>query len=47
MAAFSIFEVTPLWIVLVGWGRLYLLFFAPRLLLDPASMLDLRGDKTS
>jgi hypothetical protein len=45
MAAFSIFEVTPLRIVLVGWGMLYLRFVAPRLLPDRASMVDLLGDK--
>ena len=47
MAAFSIFEVTPLRIVLVGWGMLYLRFFAPLLLPDQASMLDVWGDTTS
>lgn len=47
MAAFSIFEGTPLEIVLVGWGMLYLRFFAPLLLPDQASMLDVWGDTTS
>jgi len=44
IAAFSIFEVTPLGIVLVGWGMLYLLFVAPRLLPDRASIASLLGD---
>ena len=47
LPAFSIFEGTPLEIVLVGWGMLYLRFFAPLLLLDQASMLDVWGDTTS
>jgi len=45
MAAFSIFEATPLRIVLLGWGMLYLRFVAPRLLPERASMVDLLGDK--
>ena len=45
VAAFSNFEVTPLEIVLVGWGMLYWRFVAPRLLPDQASMADLLVDK--
>ena len=42
---FSIFEVTPLAIVLVAWGAVYLRFVAPRLLPDRASMASLLSDK--
>ena len=45
LAAFSIFEVTPLAIVLVIWGGLYLRFIAPRLLPDRASMATLLSGK--
>ncbi|RYH11843.1 SLC13 family permease [Tropicimonas sp. IMCC6043] len=45
LAAFSIFEVTPLAIFLVGWGMLYLRFIAPRLLPDRDSMATLLSDK--
>ena len=38
MQPFSIFEVTPLAIVLVIWGALYLRFVGPHLLPDRASM---------
>jgi len=44
MKPFSIFEVTPLAIVLVIWGAIYLRFIAPRLLPDRASMASLLSD---
>ncbi len=46
MAAFSIFEVTPLGIVLVIWGMIYLRFIAPRLLPDRDSLANLLSDKS-
>ena len=46
LALFSIFEVTPSGIVLVAWGLVYLLFIAPLLLPDRASMADLLSDKS-
>ncbi|PIE16678.1 MAG: dATP pyrophosphohydrolase [Rhodobacterales bacterium] len=46
LAAFSIFEVTPLAIILVIWGMLYLRFVAPRLLPDRDSMANLLSDKS-
>ncbi|MDJ0825121.1 MAG: SLC13 family permease [Rhodobacter sp.] len=45
MAAFSIFEVTPLAVVLVAWGMLYLYLFGPRLLPERTSMATLLGDR--
>ncbi|MBS8227247.1 SLC13 family permease [Vannielia litorea] len=38
---FGIFEVTPLAVILVVYGMLYLRFFAPRILPDRASMANL------
>ncbi|MGH1578402.1 SLC13 family permease [Planktotalea sp.] len=46
MAAFSIFEVTPLGIVLVAWGMLYLRFIGPYLLPERDSMANLLSDKS-
>ena len=46
LPAFSIFEVTPLGIVLVAWGMVYLRFIAPFLLPDRASMVDVLSDKS-
>lgn len=43
LEAFSIFEVTPLGIILVAWGMIYLYFIAPRLLPDRTSMASLLG----
>ncbi len=43
---FSIFEVTPLGIVLVIWGMVYLRFIAPMLLPDRDSMANLLSDKS-
>lgn len=45
LEAFSIFEVTPLGIILVVWGMFYLYFIAPRLLPDRPSMASLLGGK--
>ena len=46
MAAFSIFEVTPLGIVLVAWGMLYLRYIGPYLLPERDSMASLLSDKS-
>lgn len=46
LEAFSIFEVTPLGIVLVIWGMFYLRVIAPRLLPDRDSMANLLSDKS-
>lgn len=46
MEAFSIFEVTPLGLVLVAWGMLYLRFFGPYLLPERDSMANLLSDKS-
>jgi di/tricarboxylate transporter len=43
---FTIFEVTPLAIVLVAWGMLYLRVFGRRLLPNRDSMADLLSDKS-
>ena len=47
MEPFTIFEVTPLAVVLVVWGGLYLRFVAPRLLPDRDSMATLLSDNKS
>ncbi len=46
MAAFSIFEITPLGIVLVAWGMIYLRFIAPRLLPERQSMASLLTNRS-
>ncbi len=46
LKGFSIFEVTPLGIILVVWGMVYLRFIAPRLLPDRASMANLLSGGT-
>nr|WP_319947847.1 SLC13 family permease [uncultured Shimia sp.] len=46
LEAFSIFEVTPLGIILVIWGMIYLRFIGPRLLPDRDSMADLLSNKS-
>ncbi len=46
MAAFSIFEVTPLGIILVIWGMIYLRFIGPRLLPERDSMATLLSGKS-
>lgn len=46
LAPFSIFEVTPLAVVLVSWGMVYLRYIAPRLLPDRDSMANLLSDRS-
>jgi di/tricarboxylate transporter len=46
LAAFSIFEVTPLGIILVIWGMIYLRFIGPYLLPDRDSMAMLLSDRS-
>lgn len=43
---FTIFEVTPLGVVLVIWGMIYLRFIAPRLLPERASMAAMLSDRS-
>ncbi|EAR49493.1 trkA domain protein [Oceanicola granulosus HTCC2516] len=43
---FTIFEITPLGLIVVAWGFLYLLFVAPRLLPDRDSMATLLSDRS-
>lgn len=45
MQAFSIFEVTPLGLIVVAWGAVYLRFIAPRLLPDRTSMAAMLTDR--
>ncbi len=42
---FGIFEITPLGLVLVGWGMIYLRFIAPRLLPERQSLSALLGGR--
>ncbi|MFV2033773.1 MAG: SLC13 family permease [Halocynthiibacter sp.] len=46
LEAFSIFEVTPLGLVLVAWGMIYLRYIGPRLLPDRQSMASLLSDRS-
>jgi di/tricarboxylate transporter len=46
LEAFTIFEVTPLGLILVAWGMVYLRFLAPRLLPERDSMATLLSDKS-
>ena len=46
MEPFTIFEVTPVAVILVVWGGIYLRFLGPRLLPDRASMGTLLADKS-
>lgn len=46
LTPFTIFEVTPLGIILVIWGTVYLRFIAPRLLPDRTSMANLLSDRS-
>ena len=46
MEPFTIFEVTPLAVILVVWGAIYLRFAAPRLLPERDSMADLLSDRS-
>jgi di/tricarboxylate transporter len=43
---FTIFEVTPLAVVLVAWGMVYLYFIGPYLLPDRESMADVLSDRS-
>lgn len=45
LAAFSLFEVTPLAIILAVFGLLYLRIFAPRLLADRATISSMLGKR--
>ena len=42
---FTIFEVTPIGLVVVAWGMLYLWLIAPRLLPDRGSMADMLSNR--
>ncbi|MCY4461616.1 MAG: SLC13 family permease [Albidovulum sp.] len=42
---FGIFEITPLALILVAWGLIYLRLFGPRLLPDRHSMADFLGPR--
>lgn len=46
LKGFTIFEVTPLAIILVIWGMAYLRFIAPRLLPERDSLANLLSDKS-
>lgn len=46
LTPFTIFEVTPLGLILVAWGMVYLRFVAPRLLPDRSSLASMLGDKS-
>lgn len=46
LAPFTIFEVTPLGIILVIWGMIYLRFIGPMLLPDRDSMAGLLSDRS-
>ncbi len=46
LAPFTIFEVTPLAVVLVVWGMLYMAAVGPRLLPERASMASLLGQRS-
>ncbi|MGR3813849.1 MAG: SLC13 family permease [Cognatishimia activa] len=45
LEGFSIFEVTPLGVILVTWGMIYLRFIGPKLLPDRDSMAGLLGNR--
>ncbi|MEM9975870.1 MAG: SLC13 family permease [Pseudomonadota bacterium] len=47
LTPFTIFEVTPLAVVLVAWGMLYLWLIGPRLLPERDSMADLLSNRAS
>ncbi|THH35822.1 SLC13 family permease [Aliishimia ponticola] len=46
LTPFTIFEVTPLGLVLVAWGMIYLRYIAPRLLPERDSMSSLLSDRS-
>ena len=45
LAGFTIFEVTPLGVILVIWGMIYLRFIAPKLLPERDSLTSLLSDR--
>ncbi len=47
LAPFTIFEVTPLGLIVVGWGMLYLYLFGAKLLPERSSMADLLSGNRS
>lgn len=47
LEAFSIFEVTPLGLILLAWGALYLRLLGPRLLPERQSLAGLLGNRKS
>ncbi len=47
LEAFSIFEVTPMALILALWGVIYLRFIAPRLLPERSSMAMMLSDRSS
>jgi len=46
MKPFTIFEVTPLGLILVAWGMVYLYFIAPRILPERDSLANLLSDRS-
>ena len=46
LAGFGLFEITPLALILVIWGAVYLRFIAPLLLPERASLADVLSDQT-
>ncbi|MDE4131921.1 SLC13 family permease [Phaeobacter sp. QD34_3] len=46
LAPFTIFEVTPLGLILVVWGMIYLRFISPRLLPDRDNLANLLSDRS-
>ncbi|MFT6103851.1 MAG: di/tricarboxylate transporter [Paracoccaceae bacterium] len=46
LEAFTIFEITPLAVVLVAWGMVYLRYIAPHLLPERSSLAMLLSDKS-
>ncbi|MFT6223394.1 MAG: di/tricarboxylate transporter [Paracoccaceae bacterium] len=46
LEAFTIFEITPLAVVLVAWGMVYLRYIAPHLLPERSSLATLLSDKS-
>ncbi|MEO1555776.1 MAG: SLC13 family permease [Pseudomonadota bacterium] len=46
LAAFSIFEILPIGLVVCAWGLVYLSIFAPRLLPDRDSMANMLSDRS-
>ena len=46
LAGFGLFEITPLALILVIWGAVYLRFIAPLLLPERASLANVLSDQT-